>query len=116
MLSKHPDPIATEPKAYLTELVGMFEGAIQKNVNKETIEKLIIIIMNIIISTTNTAIVNELISHLLQRYHFYSATNISDKPIVLESIISLIHTCLLAISKSSLPKPQLKDQIFSLID
>lgn len=115
-LSRHPEPIATDPKAYLTELVGMFLQSIENASNKDSTEKVIIIIMNIIISTSNIPIVNELISHLISQYHHFSRLHIADKNIVLEQLISLIHTCLLAISKSSMPKPQLKDQVFDLID
>ena len=42
--------------------------------------------------------------------------HIEDKPIVLEHIISVIHTSLLTISKSSLPRPNLRDPVFELVD
>jgi hypothetical protein len=94
----------------------MFLAGLESSHNKEFNEKLIIIIMNIIISTSNLPIVNELIAHLISQYHYFFKLHIGDKTIVLEQLISLIHTCLLAISKSSIPKPNLKEQVFDLID
>lgn len=43
-------------------------------------------------------------------------SNVQDKAIVLEYIMGLIHTCLLSLSKSAIPRPDFKDLMFGLID
>ncbi len=82
----------------------------------EGLEKVILVIINVVIGTTNMPLVNELVAHLVEQYQIFSRRNVGDKNIILDHLISLIHTCLLAISKQGAPKPTLKDQIFSLID
>ena len=72
--------------------------------------------MNIIMSTTNIPIVQELLKYLGGLYQSFSKKAIADKQIVLDEIIGLTHTCLLAIGKTAIPKPEFKDLVFNLID
>lgn len=72
--------------------------------------------MNIIMSTNQMTIISQLITHLIPKYHHYASINIRDQSIVLDHIVSVIHTCLLAFSKSALPKTEHKEQIYQLID
>jgi len=60
--------------------------------------------MNIIMSTNQMTIISQLIGYLIPKYHYYAGRNIKDKSIVLEHIVTVIHTCLLAFSKTALPK------------
>ena len=62
------------------------------------------------------AIVHELIRHMIDSYHKYSRGSVADKMIVIEYLLGLVHTCLLALSKAAIPKIEFKDMIFTLID
>lgn len=57
--------------------------------------------MNIIMASSNTAITYELLKHLYSLYINVNKKYIADKQIVLDNILGLAHTCLLAMSKSS---------------
>ena len=72
--------------------------------------------MNIIMNTTNMSMVQELLKHLGGLYQTFSKRGIADKQIVLDEILGLTHTCLLAIGRTAIPKPEFKDMVFSLID
>ena len=61
--------------------------------------------MNIVMSTNHINTINDLIKHLYSIYEYHAKlSNIKDKQLILEQIMSLIHTCLLALSKSALPQ------------
>jgi hypothetical protein len=72
--------------------------------------------MNIIMSTPNMSIINQLVSHLITQYQYFVTAHIQDRAIILEHIVCVIHTCLLAMSKNPVPKTDHKDLIFQLID
>lgn len=72
--------------------------------------------MNIIIATSNISIINELLLHLGNQYKMFSTKNIIDKAIIHEQIVGLVHTCLLALTKSALPKTEVKNMVFDMID
>lgn len=72
--------------------------------------------MNIIMATNNMGIIQELMKHLTDLYHSQARGHANDKQLILEEILSLIHTCLLALSKSVITKPEFKDIIFGIID
>jgi hypothetical protein len=65
--------------------------------------------MNIIMFTDQLKIVNQLVEHLIQQYKNYANINIRDKHIVLEHIVTVLHTCLLALGKSIIPNNQHKE-------
>lgn len=73
-------------------------------------------LINLVIGTTNTSLVNELISHLIDKYNELSSVNVQDKGIIHQHYASLIHTCMLAITNKGNLKPTLKDKIFGIID
>lgn len=72
--------------------------------------------MNIVMFTDQVKIINQLVQHLIMQYKHYIAINIRDKHIVLEHIVTVLHTCLLALSKSIIPNVQHMKHIFDLID
>lgn len=118
-LNKFPEVLSNEPQEILKDLIDMFEHAISEKctqAERECNEKVIIIMMNIIMSTNNMAVVNELLKHFMEVYNSQARRYIADKQIILEEILSLVHTSLLALSKTALPKPELKDMVFSVID
>lgn len=116
VLTQFPEPIGVDPKEELQQLVLMYEQELAKGYNKEEIEKIATVLINLVIGTTNTPIINELISHLIDQYNELSHKQIPDKGIIHQQYASLIHTCLLAISLKGMLKPTLKDSIFNVID
>lgn len=66
--------------------------------------------------TDQLRIINQLVEHLIQQYKHYASINIRDKAIVLEHIVTVIHTCLLAFTKTVVPNAEHREEIFRLID
>jgi hypothetical protein len=71
--------------------------------------------MNIVIATEKRAVLVMLINHLIGVYYKSVSANIKDKPIVLAQIFTIIHTCVLSMSKFVM-EPQLKSKLYELID
>lgn len=97
----------------------MFENGLAYRSNpgdRELNEKVIVIMMNIVMNTNSIPIVQELFKYLHGLYIQYSKKAIADKQIVLDEILGLSHTCLLAIGRTAIPKPEFKDMVFYLID
>ena len=84
--------------------------------DRDNNEKVIIIMMNIIMATNNTKIVTDTVNIMCNIYEDKTKLPIADKNIVLEEILSVIHTGLLALSKNPTPKMDIKDRIFHIID
>lgn len=71
--------------------------------------------MNVLMATGKKSVVVMLTTHLIGLYIDSAKSNLADRGIVLGQIITVIHTCLLSLSKFSI-QYDLKHRIYDLID
>ncbi len=78
--------------------MAIFINNLKENLNKETNEKIILLIMNIVFGTVKKPVVEMLLKYLMELYHEYTKTKMRDQGIVLNQLITIIHTCVLSLS------------------
>jgi hypothetical protein len=71
--------------------------------------------MNVLMATGKKNVIVMLTTHLIGLYQDSAKANLADRGIVLGQIITVIHTCLLSLSKFSI-QYDLKHRIYDLID
>lgn len=71
--------------------------------------------MNILMATGKKNVVVMLATHLIGLYQDLAKANLVDRAIVLGQIMTVIHTCLLSLSKFAI-QYDLKHRIYDLID
>jgi hypothetical protein len=71
--------------------------------------------MNVLYATSKKAVLLMLINHLIGLYGDSANAKIADKQIVLAQIITVIHTCLLSLSKFPMAI-DIKHKVYELID
>lgn len=54
--------------------------------------------MNIVFGTVKKPVVEMLLKYLMELYHEYTKTKMRDQGIVLNQLITIIHTCVLSLS------------------
>ena len=74
-----------------------------------------VIILNVAITTNKKDVIIQLTTYLIEQYDLYAKSRIQDREIVLEQILTIIHTCILSLSKFATPS-NLRDKIFQVID
>ena len=70
-----------------------------------------VIILNVAITTNKKDVIIQLTTYLIEQYDLYAKSRIQDREIVLEQILTIIHTCILSLSKFATPS-NLRDKIF----
>lgn len=76
----------------------IFTSNLKENLNKEANEKIILLIMNIVFGTVKKPVVEMLLKYLMELYNEYTKTKMRDQGIVLNQLITIIHTCVLSLS------------------
>ena len=71
--------------------------------------------MNVVMATEKRDVIKDLQMYLLEQYQFYHSARIGDKNIILEQLITILHTTMLAMSKFHIPPTDL-DKFIKLID
>jgi hypothetical protein len=95
--------------------VSLFVENLKTQQYKESNEKAIIVIMNLVMHTERKDVINQLITYLVEQYNFYTKNPVQDRQIVLEHILTIIHTCVLSLSKF-VNNSEIRDKIYDLID
>jgi len=106
--------ISTNPDDTLKSLVEIFRNNLKENLNKETNEKIILLIMNIVFGTVKKPVVEMLLKYLMELYNEYTKTKIRDQGIVLNQLITIIHTCVLSLSTYVQLENDTKLKVFEL--
>lgn len=100
----------------LTKIVKFYSSNLKlSSDSKEVNEKIIILIMNTIMNCNRKEIINDLIIFTVDQYHVIFKSNVADKQIVLESILTIIHTCVLALSKT-IPTEAILKPLIEVLD
>jgi hypothetical protein len=110
-----PCTVSSDPDGILQQMVGIFTNNLTQNSFKESNEKIITVMMNVLMATGKKNVVVMLTTHLIGLYGDSAKANLADRSIVLGQIITVIHTCLLSLSKFSV-QYDLKHRIYELID
>lgn len=110
-----PCVISADPDGILQQMVGIFTNNLTQNTYKESNEKIITVMMNILMATGKKNVVVMLATHLIGLYQDLAKANLVDRGIVLGQIMTVIHTCLLSLSKFPI-QYDLKHRIYELID
>lgn len=94
--------------------MSIFINNLKENLNKETNEKIILLIMNIVFGTVKKPVVEMLLKYLMELYHEYTKTKMRDQGIVLNQLITIIHTCVLSLSTYVQLENDTKIKVFEL--
>lgn len=78
-------------------------------------EKTIAIIMNIVMNSNKKEIIIQLIEFMIEEYNKIVTGNLEDTGFLLEQILSVLHTSILA-HKNSVPKHEILVKLCTLID
>lgn len=110
-------PLASEPSILLQPMVSYFNNQLEnfeKEKEKDNREKAVIIIMNCLMKSKDRKIASHLITFLMDRYHEVCNYNHLDREMMIESILAIMHTAILAL-EGSMINQGLQEQIFHLI-
>lgn len=111
--------LAAEPDEVLREMVRIFKQNLAIDSGKESNEKIIASMMNILMGTSKRPVLVMLLAHMLDVYSEFVQAKINDQQIVLAQVITIIHTCLLSLSKFPIErdiKNELKQKLYELVD
>lgn len=114
-LRDFPCQLSSDPDGILQKMVGIFTGNLSQNHYKESNEKVIAVMMNVLMATSKKNVLVMLATHLIALYGESAKSNMADREIVLAQIITVIHTCLLSLSKFPM-QYDLKHKIYELLD
>lgn len=70
--------------------------------------------MNLAMACDKREIIIHLIDFLIDQYMAYTGMNVQDKQIILESIMAILHTCVLALAKF-INAEQIKPRLYNLL-
>jgi hypothetical protein len=110
--------LLADPNLLFTKIVYFYDKYITNfhDKNKDFADRAIVIIMNCIVKLKNRDVIHEMLDFLMKKYYsFYNEPHLSDRKIRLTSIISIIHTCVLAL-ENTVPKEGLVSNLCKLID
>lgn len=96
-------------------MVVIFTSNLTQSLFKESNEKIIIVIMNVLYATSKKGVLVMLVSHLIELYISSANSKINDREIVLAQIVTVIHTCLLSLAKFNM-QIEIKHKLYELID
>lgn len=118
-LKNKPDPVSNDPSVLLTRTVQYFTTnmlRLHENLDSRPLnEKLTTIIMNIVMTTTKRDIIEQLIEFMIQEYYKVVHLNIADISLLVEEIVSVLHTSILA-HKNAIPNLKTLGTLCELID
>ncbi len=95
--------------------MGIFTNNLPNNNFKESNEKIITVMLNVLMATNKKNVVVMLTSHLIGLYGDSAKANLADRGIVLGQIMTVIHTCILSLTRFPI-QYDLKHRIYDLID
>ena len=110
-----PNALVRDPLNIMTTYVKMFRENLSNATDKECTEKIIIVIMDFVMAIQKRDVIEELKSHLLDLYYEYSQRRVHDQAIILEQIMTVLHTCILALYQFQTPMTDI-DKIARLIE
>lgn len=108
----------TDPSVLLTKMVNLYDRYITNfsKGDKDLTDRSIVIIMNCITKLRMRDVLIHLSDFLLSKYYeFYNNTNLSDQKVRLASVISLLHTCVLAF-ENCIPRDGFVSDLCKLVD
>ena len=109
--------IGSEPMILLQPMVAYFEMKLdefQKEKEKDNREKAVIIIMNCLMKSKDRQVATHLIEFLMKKYYSIYEINHEDVKLMIESILAIMHTAILAL-EGSLTNPELLSSIYNLL-
>lgn len=109
--------LLSDPSILLTKLVNFYEQMLDNfdGPNKDYTEKVIISIMNCLMKIRARETLIFMIEFLINKYQYFFQRNVPDLEIILQSILSIMNTSVLAM-ENTVPKIELMNKIISVID